>query len=122
MKLPPPPSSVTGPLRDYLNTVFTVLRSDQPVSTFTTTTSDFTLSDEWHRLRVTATSLRTVYLPNATRYLGWVYQIKSTLSSTNTVVVRAATGQIVEGAQTQSLITAGASLTLQSYGNGWDLL
>lgn len=122
MKFPPPPSSVTGATRDFLGQVHDALRVTQPVTTFTTTASDITLNESWHRVRVKASSVRTVYLPDATRYKGWVFHIKSVVESTNTVRIQPITGQVIDGAATASIITAGVSLMLHSYGTGWDLV
>ena len=122
MKLPPPPSGLTGATRDFLASVHETLRVVQPVTTVTTTASDLTLQETWHRVRVKAASLRTIYLPDATRYAGWVFHVKSVPESTDTVVIRALTGQVIDGAATVSLITAGTSFALHSYGTGWDIV
>lgn len=122
MKFPPPPSSVTGATRDFLDKVHESLRATQPVTTFTTTSSDITLNESWHRIRIKASSIRTAYLPDATRYKGWVFNVKSVVESTDTVRIQPISGQVIDGAATASIITAGVSLMLHSYGTGWDLL
>lgn len=122
MKIPAPPSAVTGPLRDHLIALRTALTPLEGTAAFLTTSSDVTLTEDWYRVRMKATSTRTVYLPSATPFKGWTFQVKSVPESTATIWVQAASGQVIDGANVQSLITAGGSFTLQSYGTGWDIL
>lgn len=117
-----PPSTLTGPLRNYLDAIHRTVQGIQPTSGWTTTTSDFTLTSDYYRVRVKSSGTVVVYLPSATPFESWVFQVKVTPDSTGSVIVQAQAGQVVEGNLTASLKTAGFNAHLQSYASGWDLL
>jgi hypothetical protein len=88
-----------------------------------TISTDTTLDASYHTVRVDATSgPKTITLPAAATCTGRVYVIKKVDASSNNVSIVASGLDTIDAAATYNVTVQYTSITLQSYGSGWDII
>lgn len=79
------------------------------------------LTDYFIRVDATAQAV-TITLPDAVLCVGFIYRVKKFDSTANTVTVKGAGAQTIDGANTFVLGAQYATITVQSNGVSWDIL